>query len=354
MAHDQRKADHIRINLEENVQFPALTNGFEHYRFMHQALPELDLAEIDTGVALLGKRLRLPLLISSMTGGTERPAHQPQPGPRRTGRGIAMGLGSQRAGIEQADTADTFRVRGRGARHPAVRQPGRGPAQLWLRPISAAGAVEMIEADALILHLNPLQEALQADGDGNWKGLLGKIETVCRTVGVPVIVKEVGWGFSEQSARRLAEAGVAVRCGGCRRHLLERGRVPPCADRAAAAAGQAFADWGIPTAEALLQAQRGAPGLPLIASGGMRNGIEVAKALALGRHGCRHRLPVPQGRGCLGRSGGRHHRPLPPSCAPPCSAPARAMWPRSRAGDGSQDWMRRDTTFTLCPAHVAG
>jgi isopentenyl-diphosphate delta-isomerase len=141
----------------------------------------------------------------------------------------------------------------------------------------------MIKADALILHLNPLQEALQADGDWNWGGLLGKIEAVCRTVGVPVVAKEVGWGISEQTARRLAGAGVAVLdvagSGGTSWSEVEYHRAPTEQLRRLA---KAFADWGIPTAEALLMAQRGAPGLPLIASGGMRNGIEAAKALALG------------------------------------------------------------------------
>jgi isopentenyl-diphosphate delta-isomerase len=141
----------------------------------------------------------------------------------------------------------------------------------------------MIGADALILHLNPLQEALQADGDWQWKGLLGKIEAVCRAVGVPVVAKEVGWGFSESTARRLAEAGVSALdvagSGGTSWSEVEYHRAPT--DRLRRLA-KVFADWGIPTAETLLLAQRGAPGLPLIASGGMRNGIEAAKALALG------------------------------------------------------------------------
>ena len=284
MAHDRRKADHIRINLEENVQFPALTNGFEHYRLVHQALPELDLHEIDTGVDLLGKQLRLPLLISSMTGGTDAArAINRNLARGAQARGIAMGLGSQRTGIEQADTVDTFRVRAVAPDILLFANLGAIQLNYSYTADQCRRAVEMIEADALILHLNPLQEALQADGDWNWKGLLGKIGTVCRTVGVPVVVKEVGWGLSEQTARRLAEAGVAVLdvagSGGTSWSEVEYHRAPTDPLRRLA---KAFADWGIPTAEALLQAQRGAPGLPLIASGGMRNGIEAAKALALG------------------------------------------------------------------------
>lgn len=284
MAHDRRKADHIRINLEENVQFPALTTGFERYRLVHQALPELDLRAIAPDVALLGKRLRIPLLISSMTGGTEAARainHNLAQGAQA--RGIAMGLGSQRAGIEQAETADTFRVRAVAPDILLFANLGAIQLNYGYTVEQCRRAVQMIEADALILHLNPLQEALQADGDWDWRGLLGKIEAVCRGVGVPVVVKEVGWGLSEQTARRLAEVGVAVLdvagSGGTSWSEVEYHRAPTEQLRRLA---KVFADWGIPTADALRIARRGAPDLPLIASGGMRNGIEAAKALALG------------------------------------------------------------------------
>jgi isopentenyl-diphosphate delta-isomerase len=141
----------------------------------------------------------------------------------------------------------------------------------------------MVGADALILHLNPLQEAVQADGDWNWQGLLGRIEQVVRQLGVPVIAKEVGWGISAAVARRLREAGVAAidvaGAGGTSWTEVEYHRATSEPFRRLA---RAFADWGIPTAESLLLARQGAPDLPLIASGGVRTGIEVAKALALG------------------------------------------------------------------------
>jgi isopentenyl-diphosphate delta-isomerase len=144
-------------------------------------------------------------------------------------------------------------------------------------------AVEMIEADALILHLNPLQEALQADGDWNWSGLLRKIEAVCRHIGVPVVAKEVGWGISGHTARRMAEAGIAAvdvaGAGGTSWSEVESHRA---ATEMLRQLCRAFADWGIPTAEALLQVRSAVPALPAIASGGMRTGIEAAKALALG------------------------------------------------------------------------
>ncbi len=284
MSHERRKADHIRINLEEDVRFPHLTTGFERYRLVHQALPELDLAAVDAGVELLGKRLQVPLLISSMTGGTPAAAAiNRNLAQAAQARGVAMGLGSQRAGLEQAETAYTFRVRDVApdillfANLGAV-QLNRGYGLEHCRR-----AVEMIAADALILHLNPLQEALQADGDWDWRGLLDKIAAVCRGLQVPVVVKEVGWGISEKVARWLAEAGVAAidvaGAGGTSWSAVESHRAPTEARRQLALA---FADWGIPTAEALVQARRGAPNLPLIASGGMRTGLDAAKALALG------------------------------------------------------------------------
>lgn len=284
MAHERRKAEHIRINLEEDVQFPRLTNGFERYRLIHQALPELDLAAVDTSVTLLGKNLRVPLVISSMTGGT--PAAREinrNLAQAAQARGIAMGLGSQRAGLEQGESAATFRVRDVAPDILLFANLGAVQLNYGYTVDHCRRAVEMIGADALILHLNPLQEALQADGNWNWRGVLERIAGVCRAVGVPVVVKEVGWGISERVARQLAEAGVAALdvagAGGTSWSQVESYRA---ADEPSRLLARAFADWGIPTAETLLMARRGAPHLPLIASGGIRTGIEAAKALALG------------------------------------------------------------------------
>jgi isopentenyl-diphosphate Delta-isomerase len=284
MAHDSRKADHIRINLEEDVQFPHLTNGFERYRLMHQALPELDLAAVDTASDLLGKRLRIPLLISSMTGGTASAAAiNRNLAQAAQARGVAMGLGSQRTALEQPDTAATFRVREFAPDILLFANLGAVQLNYGYTLDHCRRAVAMIGADALILHLNPLQEVLQADGDWNWSGLLAKIEDVCRHVGVPVVAKEVGWGIGEATARRLLEAGVSAidvaGAGGTSWSQVESHRAPTQALRDLALA---FADWGIPTADALVMSRRAAPGLPFIASGGMRTGIEAAKALALG------------------------------------------------------------------------
>jgi isopentenyl-diphosphate Delta-isomerase len=284
MVHDRRKADHIRINLEEDVQFPHLTTGFERYRLLHQALPELDLAAVDTRTDLLGKTLKLPLLISSMTGGTDAAeVINRNLAVAAQARGIAMGVGSQRTALEQPETLETFYVRDLAPDILLFANLGAVQLNYGYGVEHCRRAVDMIGADALILHLNPLQEVLQADGNWNWAGLLRRIELVCRDAGVPVVAKEVGWGISETAARRLADAGVAAidvaGAGGTSWSEVESHRAPTEALRELA---RAFADWGIPTAETLEMAARGAPGLPLIASGGIRTGIEAAKALALG------------------------------------------------------------------------
>ncbi len=283
-SHVRRKADHIRINLEEDVQFPRLTTGLERYRFVHVALPELDLEAVDTSCTLLGKRLSLPLLISSMTGGTAEAAQVNQNLARAAQRcGLAMGLGSQRTGLEAPQTQHTFRVRDVAPDILLFANLGAVQLNYGYSVEHCRRAVEMIEADALILHLNPLQEALQADGNWNWSGLLGKIEQVCRELPVPVVVKEVGWGISAALARRLADAGVSAidvaGAGGTSWSQVEMHRAPTEARRRLAAA---FADWGIPTAQALVAVRRAVPELPVIASGGIRTGIDVAKCLALG------------------------------------------------------------------------
>jgi isopentenyl-diphosphate delta-isomerase len=143
--------------------------------------------------------------------------------------------------------------------------------------------VDLVEADALILHFNPLQEALQADGDTDWRGLLPKIETVCRSLGVPVIAKEVGWGISAQVAQQLVDVGVAAidvaGAGGTSWSQVEMYRAPT--ERLRRLCAQ-FADWGIPTAEAVIEVRAALPGIPLIASGGLRSGMDLAKMLALG------------------------------------------------------------------------
>ncbi|HML21252.1 MAG TPA: type 2 isopentenyl-diphosphate Delta-isomerase [Aggregatilinea sp.] len=281
---ERRKDDHIRINLEEQVQFPRLTTGLEQYRFLHQALPELDLAAVDTSLTLFGKRLNAPILISSMTGGTERAQNINRTLAAAAQRaGIAMGLGSMRAAIEDDSLAVTYQVREVAPDIMLFANLGAVQLNYGYGIEQCRRAVEMIEADALILHFNALQEAVQPEGDGNFAGLLAKVEMICRQMDVPVIAKEVGWGFSEQAVRQLAEAGVdaidVAGAGGTSWSEVEYYRAP---DTHHANVTRAFADWGIPTADGIRYARAAAPDLPVFASGGLRDGVDIAKCIAMG------------------------------------------------------------------------
>lgn len=278
-----RKSDHIRINLDEDVA-SGLTNGLEKFRFIHRALPELNLDEVDLGVSIFGKRLKSPLLISSMTGGTPEAAAINQVLARAAQEtGIAMGLGSQRAAIEKPELAATYQVRQ--VAPDILLFANLGAIQLNYRygVDECRRAVEMIEADALILHLNALQEAVQPEGDTRFAGLLAEIEAVCKALPVPVIIKEVGWGFSQEDIRLLANSGAqaidAAGAGGTSWSQVEMHRAKTTSQKRLAAA---FIDWGIPTAEAIQNVRQVAPGLVVFASGGLRTGVDIAKCLALG------------------------------------------------------------------------
>lgn len=284
----KRKADHIRINLEENVQFPRLTTGLEKLRFIHQALPELDLEQVDTSTVVFGRQLSAPLLISSMTGGTDqaKQLNRTLAAAAQT-HAIAMGLGSQRAAIENPDLASTFKVRDLAPDILLFANLGAVQLNYGYSVDQCRKAVDMLEADALILHLNVLQEAVQAEGNTRWSGLLKKIEAVCKKVGVPVIAKEVGWGISQNTAVDLTMAGISAidvaGSGGTSWSEVEYHRAPTSFH---AQIARAFADWGIPTAECLDEIHRTIPNMTLFASGGLRDGIDVAKCISLGASLC--------------------------------------------------------------------
>jgi isopentenyl-diphosphate Delta-isomerase len=279
-----RKADHLRICLEENVQFNQLTSGFEKYHFSHTCLPEIDFQDVDLTTTFFGKKLHYPLLISSMTGGTEqakvinyRLAKAAQ------NHRLAMGVGSQRIAVEKPETAASFAIRK--IAPDALLFANLGAVQLnyTYGLEQCLKVVEILEADALILHLNPLQECIQPRGDVNFKGLLEKIHQLCQMIPVPVIAKEVGNGISAKMAQKLITAGVSAidvaGAGGTSWAKVESERAENNLQRRL---GKTFADWGIPTVDCLIQVKSVEPDIPLIASGGLRNGLEVAKAIALG------------------------------------------------------------------------
>jgi len=279
-----RKADHIRICLEEEVQCQAVTTGLERYRFEHCCLPELDLAAVDIHTHFLGKALGAPLLISSMTGGTEQAKliNQRLATIAQT-YGLAMGVGSQRVAVERPDLAPTFQVRALAPDVLLLANLGAVQLNCGYGLTEARRLVDWLEADALILHLNPLQECIQPQGDTNFGGLLAQIAQLCQQLPVPVIVKEVGNGISAPMAQRLWEAGVqaidVAGAGGTSWAKVERERAKTPLQRRL---GDTFGDWGIPTADCITAIRATLPTVPLIASGGLRNGLEAAKAIALG------------------------------------------------------------------------
>jgi isopentenyl-diphosphate Delta-isomerase len=273
-----RKAEHIRLALEQRMQLGV--NYFDEYHFEHAALPELDFDDIDIGVDFLGCRLAAPLLVSSMTGGTEAAGlinRNLAAGAQRTG--IAVGVGSQRKALEDPAKADTFKVREVAPSVPLLANLGAVQLNYGLGARECLQAVEMIGADALILHLNPLQEAIQPEGQRNFAGLLPKIGEVVRALPVPIVVKEIGCGISAATARALAGQGIRIidtaGVGGTSWARIEAERAGDLD------LGEVFAGWGIPTPLSIREV-RSVGGLTVIASGGLRNGIDVAKALALG------------------------------------------------------------------------
>ena len=280
-----RKDSHIEIVLHEDVAHKTVANGFERYRFDHEALPEMDLADVDLSIELLGKRLAAPLVIGAMTGGTERS--------RRINRHlaeaaqasrVALALGSARAVLENPARARTYAVRDVAPDVLVFANLGAVQLRLGVTPDDCRRLVDLLEADALNLHLNPLQEVVQPEGDTTFGGLGDRIAAVARALApTPVLVKEVGSGISAATAAILRTTGIAgievAGAGGTSWALIEshRGGNP-----AKARLGRVFADWGIPTAESLIQVRESWPDGVVIASGGIRDGIESAKALALG------------------------------------------------------------------------
>jgi len=281
---DQRKADHIRINLEQDVR-SGLTTRLERYHFIHEALPEFDLKAIDTTLSLFGKKLNAPIIISSMTGGTKEAGEIN----RRLAEaaqqvGVAMGVGSQRAALEDPKQIPTYTITRKFA-PDILLFANLGAVQLnygWGLD-ECRRVVDMLQADALILHLNPLQEAVQADGNTNFAGLAKKIEGIRKKLEVPVIVKEVGWGISEKTAQILAQCGVSAidvaGAGGTSWSQVEMHRAPDDFTRDLAAT---FIDWGIPTAKSILNVRKAAPGMIIFASGGLKDGLDITKCIALG------------------------------------------------------------------------
>jgi len=279
----RRKADHIRINLKEDVT-SALTTGLEQIQLEHNAVPELSLNQIKLSTSFLGYRLDAPILISSMTGGIpEAEKINIALAEAAQARKIAMGLGSQRAILDDPKNKVTYRIRAYCPDILLFANLGAVQLNYGFGIDECLKVVEDVEANALFLHFNPLQEALQPEGNTNFVGLLPKIERMCRELPIPIVAKEVGWGLSADVAKRLVEVGIAAidvaGAGGTSWSQVEMHRAENELQKKLAST---FVSWGIPTVLAIQEIRHALPKLPMIASGGLRSGLEIAKCLALG------------------------------------------------------------------------
>jgi isopentenyl-diphosphate delta-isomerase len=288
----QRKTEHVNISLQNDISAPQAATWAD-IRLVHRALPEVDLDEIDLSVDFLGAQLRHPLWISSLTGGhPDVAAINERLGKVAEEYGLAMGIGSQRAALVTETLEETYRI-ARANAPTAFLVANIGAPQLVeqkertaFTAEEARQAVQMIDANALAIHLNYLQEASQPEGDGRAKGALAAVGRIVEEVGVPVIAKETGAGISYEQARAFKRAGVAAidvgGAGGSSMAALESFRARARGDTRAEGVGVIYRDWGIPTPLSVVEAHVGAPGLPLIATGGVRSGLDAARALALG------------------------------------------------------------------------
>lgn len=281
----ERKNDHLDIVLDARRAVSAVNPGYAALTFEHCAVPELSLDDIDIRTGMFGRRLAAPVLISSMTGGAARATQiNRNLAEAAEALGIALAVGSQRIALETgADQGLTRQLRDLAPNIPLLANLGAGQLAAGYGLSEAQRAVDMIQADALIIHLNPLQEAVQVGGDRDWRGVLVAIEALALRLPVPLVAKEVGAGISPSVAQRLLDAGVAVidvaGAGGTSWAAVEAERTADPRQRAIA---QAFAGWGIPSAQAIASVRRACPGAHLIASGGIRDGIDAAKAIRLG------------------------------------------------------------------------
>ncbi len=273
-----RKAEHIELALDNKVQSDH--RFFDDYAFQHVALPEIDLSEIDLSVSFLGKNITSPILISCMTGGTSSArAINENLAIASEKLGVALGVGSQRKAIEDESQAHTFRIRELAPTIPILANLGAVQLNYGFGLAECERAVAMVDADALVFHLNPLQEALQPEGQGNFKGLIAKMGKIAAHLSVPVIVKEIGCGISGKMAQEIVDQGIHIidtaGVGGTSWARIEAARARDVA------LGELFAHWGISTPASIQEVSR-LEGVTVIGSGGVRSGLDVAKAIALG------------------------------------------------------------------------
>jgi len=283
----KRKRDGIEIPLQKNVQSKTTSTYLEYVRLIHNALPELDYDEIDISTTFLKRRFSIPIIIDSMTGGTpEATKINGRLGDLAEKYDLAMGVGSQRAGLESKELAETYSIARKNAPN-AFLVANIGGAQIakGLTIENIKDIIDMIKADALVIHLNPLQELIQPEGEPKYRGVFSKISEISKSIDVPVIVKEVGAGISKEVAVKLEMSGISAinvaGAGGTSWAGVEKLRAEALNNDLKIHLGEIFWDWGIPTAASLIEVKKTVE-LPIIASGGLRNGLEIAKCIALG------------------------------------------------------------------------
>jgi len=281
---NQRKTEHIRLCLTENVEGIDKTTGLEGINFIHNALPEINFDDIEIGTSFLNKQLKAPFLVSSMTGGSDLAAAINQNlALAAEERGWAMAIGSTRAFLESDAYKESFLIRKQAPTVPIIVNLGAVQLNYGYGAEACQRIVKKTGADSIVLHLNSLQEAIQDGGDLNFANLLPKIEAVCKALDIPVGVKEVGFGIEGEAAKRLYEAGVSyidvAGAGGTSWSQVEKLRSENALKRAAA---EAFNNWGNPTKDCIVSVRNHLPDAPIVASGGMKTGVDAAKAITIG------------------------------------------------------------------------
>jgi isopentenyl-diphosphate Delta-isomerase len=292
----ERKKEGILIPLTKDVQAKRTSNYLEYVKLIHNALPELDYESVETSCTFLGHKFSAPIVIDCMTGGTaEAIKINSRLGQLAEKFGLAMGLGSQRAGLRNEQLAKTYAV-ARDQAPNAFLIANIGGAQLakGMGIDEISRIIEMIKADALAIHLNPLQELVQPEGEPKYKGVLDRIKEIVREFELPIIVKEVGAGISTEVGEKLEQAGVSAiniaGSGGTSWAGVEKLRAESAANSIKVKLGELFWDWGIPTALSLMEVKKVVK-IPVIASGGLRDGLEVSKCLVLGADTCGMAFP---------------------------------------------------------------
>src|SRR5690625_4503619 len=279
-----RKTEHIRLCLTDAVEGVNKTTGLEGISFIHNALPEINFNDIQLETSFLNKQIQAPFLVSSMTGGSELASKiNIHLATASEEKGWAIGLGSTRALLESGAHEESFLIRNYAKTVPLIANLGAVQFNYGYGVDECQKIVDRTEADSLVLHLNSLQEVVQDGGDLNFENLLPKIEEVCKNLSVPVGVKEVGFGIDGTVAEKLYNVGInyidVAGAGGTSWSQVEKLGTE---DHIRKASAEAFNNWGIPTKDCIVSVRSKLPTVPIIASGGMKTGVDAAKAITIG------------------------------------------------------------------------